>query len=130
MYIANSRRILLCRLVRSCYCVRVNKTGNVCTNVIFKRVRVTILAVKKAEIITYSECVSVALLIKYPKRMRRILLYHIFAHFLANCTILGKVTEHKMCTSETFSIVRRIQRDISTNVHRSPCKAALILVRL
>ena len=49
MHIANSRRILLCRLLHCCYRVRVNKTGNLRINVIFKRVRVTIFAVKKQE---------------------------------------------------------------------------------
>jgi len=51
MHIANSRRILLCRLEHSSYCVRVTKTGNICINVIFKSVRVTIFAVKKQEVL-------------------------------------------------------------------------------
>jgi hypothetical protein len=55
--------------------------------------------------ITYSECVSVALVIQHAKRMRRftcrlwpVWLYHIFPHYLINGTILEtKVIEHKMC---------------------------------
>ena len=49
-----------------------NKTGNVRTNVTLKLVRVTILAVKKAVSITYSECVLVALCIQHAVRMRHI----------------------------------------------------------
>jgi hypothetical protein len=43
-------------------------------NVILMRVRVTFAAVEKGICITYSECVSVALVIKHAKRMRRIIL--------------------------------------------------------
>jgi len=43
MHIANSRRC--------CYCVRVNKTANLRINVKFKRVRVTIFAVKRQEVL-------------------------------------------------------------------------------
>ena len=32
--------------------------------------------------------------------------------------------------TETFLALRRIQRDIITNVHRSPCEVPIILVRL
>jgi hypothetical protein len=67
----------------------------------------------KAITITYSECVSVALVIQVAKRMRRIILssvavwiYHIFLHHLINDRIYGKkVIEHKMCVlilSTTF----------------------------
>ena len=96
MHIANSSRNLLCRLVHCCYCVRVNRTGNLRTGVIFKRVRVTIFAVKKQEVL-HILSVCVALFIKHPKRMRRSLLYHILAHFLVNGTNFGKETGHKMC---------------------------------
>jgi hypothetical protein len=40
-------------------------------NVILKRVHVTIVATGKSINITYSECVSVALVIRHAKRMRR-----------------------------------------------------------
>jgi hypothetical protein len=52
----------------------------------------------KAISITYSECVSAALVIQHAKRMRRIIsssvaclsLYDIFSHYPINGTILGK----------------------------------------
>jgi hypothetical protein len=61
------------------------------------RVRVTIVAVEKAISITYSECVSVALVIQHAKRMRRIILSSVaclavpyfFPHYLINGTIFG-----------------------------------------
>jgi hypothetical protein len=44
--------------------------------------------------------------------------------------------EHKMCVlifssnlSETFLILRRIERDIIINVHRATCNVHVILVR-
>ena len=55
---------------------------------------------------TCSECLFVFLVIQQAKRMRRIIvshlwpvwLYHIFPHYLINGTILVKnVIEHKMC---------------------------------
>ena len=82
--------------------------------------------------ITYSECVSVALVIQHAERMRTIYchtlpspLYYIFPHYLINGTILGKKLLNTKCvfwfsvqlSSETFLILRRIQRDIVTNIH-------------
>jgi hypothetical protein len=48
-----------------------------------------------------------------------------------------KVTEHKMCVSifflqllpENFLILKRIQGDITVNVHNCSCKARVILAR-
>jgi len=47
-----------------------------------------------------------------------------------------KVTEHKMCAliflqlmSEAFLMLRRIHRDIVTDVQRLSCKVSIILVR-
>ena len=47
-----------------------------------------------------------------------------------------KVTEHKMCVlffstvlSETFLILRRIHRDISTNAHRSSSTVLVTIIR-
>jgi hypothetical protein len=51
-----------------------NKGGNVRTNVTVWVVRVTIIAAKKTVGITYSESMSVGLVIQYAKRMRRIIL--------------------------------------------------------
>ena len=52
---------------------------------------------EKTVSITYSECVSVALVIQHAKRMRLIILslwpvclYHIFSHYLINGTIFGE----------------------------------------
>jgi len=65
-------------------------------------------------------------------------LYNIFPLFLINVMIFEKknVTEHKMYVSsfsailsETFLILRRIERDMIKNVHRSPYKVQFILVR-
>jgi hypothetical protein len=50
-----------------------HKTGNLRINAKMRRFRVTIVAVEKAIIITYSECVSLALVIHHAKRMRRII---------------------------------------------------------
>ena len=49
-------------------------TRNERINVILKRVRVIIVAVEQAISITYSECMSVALVIQHAMRMRRIVL--------------------------------------------------------
>jgi hypothetical protein len=54
-------------------------------------------------------------------------MYSIFAHYLINGTILGaNVTAYKMCVLifytnlfETFFILRRMQRDIIINVHKT-----------
>ena len=60
-----------------------------------------------------------------------------FPHYLKNGAFSGGrgIIEHKiMCVlifsttfSETFFILRRIQSDIITNVHRSACKVPIIL---
>jgi hypothetical protein len=59
----------------------------------------------KAISITYSECVSVVLVMQHAMHMRRIILLlvpgwlnHVFPRYLIRDTIFGKnVTEHKMC---------------------------------
>jgi hypothetical protein len=61
-------------------------------------------------------------------------LYHIFLHYLINGTIFGKPLLNIKCVfwfslhllSETFLILRRIQRDITINVHRSSCRVPLL----
>jgi hypothetical protein len=58
-----------------------------------------------------------------------------FPHYLINGTIFGKRLLNIKCVfwfylqllSETFIILRRIQRDIIINVHRSSCKVPLLL---
>jgi hypothetical protein len=64
-------------------------------------------------------------------------LYHIFSTLSHNrYDFQEKVIEHKMCVlifstdlSETFIILRRTERDIIINVHKSSCKVPVILVR-
>jgi hypothetical protein len=48
------------------------KTGDVCINVTLRLVLATIVVVEEAISITYSECVSVTLVIQHAVRMRRI----------------------------------------------------------
>ena len=55
--------------------------------------------------------------------------YHIFPHGIKHATLFGKELFFSTNLSETFLILRRIQQDI-INVQTSPCKAAVILVRL
>jgi hypothetical protein len=62
--------------------------------------------------------------------------FHIIS-YTARFSRKKKVTEHKMCVfwfslqllTETFLILRRIQRDIVTNIHRSSSKVPIILLR-
>jgi hypothetical protein len=76
--------------------------------------------------------------------MRRIILSSvlsgssIFYHIISYMALFKKkkIIEHKMCVvifsttlSETFLILRGIQRDIIINVHRSSNKLSVILVR-
>jgi hypothetical protein len=81
----------------------------------------------KAVSISYSECVYVALVIEYAKRMRRVIMssvaclaVHIFQHYFRNGTIFGNILLKIKCVvwfsqhvlHETFLILRRIERDV------------------
>jgi len=98
----------------------------------------------KAISIAYSECVFVALCIQYAVRMRRIILSSVaslavqyFCTLSHKDTIFKKrIVENEKCIlifstilSETFLILRRIERDMITNVYRSACKLPVFLVR-
>jgi hypothetical protein len=79
---------------------------------------------------------SAVLIIQHAESMRRIILSSVaclavpyFSHYLINGTIFGEKLLNIKCVlwfvlqllSETFLILRRIQRDIMINVHRSLC---------
>jgi len=77
----------------------VNKTGNIGRNVTSRSVSENIFRCRKAISITYSECVSVALIIQNAKRMRRItcilssvvcLVLSYLPHYFIYGAILGK----------------------------------------
>jgi len=63
--------------------------------------------------------------------------YDIFPHYLRNRTLFGKKLLNIKCVfefclrilSETFLILRRIGRDIVTNVDRYSCKLPAVIVR-
>ena len=111
-------------------------------SVTLRTVRSTMLQWKNN--ITYSECVSVALVIQHAMRMRHIVhlrpasFYNIFfPHYLINDAIFGEKLLNTKCVfgfslqilSETLLILRRNERDVIINVHRSSCKELAILDR-
>jgi hypothetical protein len=96
------------------------------------------------ELIKYSECVSVALVIQHAKHMRHIILPSVACLALPYFSTLShtwhefrgeKVAEYKivflisLLFSEIFIILRRIKRYIVINVCMSSCKLPVIIFR-
>jgi len=101
-------------------------------NVTVRRVRATTVTLQKQSI-TYSECMSVALVIRLAKRcavsychLWPARLCHIFPHYLINGTIFGEKVLSIKCVlgffaqilSEAFLIIRKIRRHITINIRR------------
>jgi hypothetical protein len=122
----------------------VEKTDNVRINVILRRVRFIIFAAEKQEVLHILESVSAALIIQHAKCMGRIILSFVACTAVLysstsgiNDTNLGKCSLNTKCVlwfsaqllSQTFLILKRIQRDSITNVHRSSCLVTFILLR-
>jgi len=95
-------------MLRPCYVILSLSTARrqewQCTyNVTLKCVRVSTVAVERAKSITYSEFVSVALVIQHAKRMRHVVIrglsgfYHIRPHYLINDTMSGKILMNTKC---------------------------------
>ena len=113
-------------------------------NVILRSVRVTIVAVEKQYVLhTYSECVSVALVIQHEMRMRRIILSSPFYVAVPSFSLLSQKTpwfSEKLIENnvrliyttnftEIFPILRRRERYRIINVQRSSFTLPIILVR-
>ena len=119
------------------FCIhqKLNKRGRVRINLKMRRVRVTIVAAESLNI-TYSECVSVAVVIQHVKRMRRTVRpyfstlshkWHDFRENLLNikmCVLIFCITLY-----EIFLTLIRFQRCTVINLHRSSSEVPVILVR-
>jgi hypothetical protein len=130
---------------------QIHKQGRRCTyNVTLRRVHETNFAVQKQKVLHISLCVCVlvsgraqawtcgcthvALTVQHAHapycHMQPLWLYHIFRLYLIKSTIFGKRLTSIKCVfwfsrqllSETFLILRRIQRDIVINVKTPSCK--------
>ena len=97
----------------------------------------------KAIVITYSDCVSVAIVIHHATcvfycHLWPLQIYHTFPRYLVNATIFGRRLLKTNCVfwfslqilSETFIILSRIQRDIMINVQRCSSKLPLVCCKI
>jgi hypothetical protein len=117
--------------------MKTSKTDNVRMKLIVKFFRATIVAVESNNYYTFRVCVT--LVIQDSKRMSPIILSSIacmvlphFSVYLIKYAIFGKKWLNFIFStilSEIFLTLRRIQRYIIINVHRSSCKVTVILVR-
>ena len=122
-----------------------DKTCNAHINVKFRSVRLTTVTVEKAIIITYSQCVSLALVIQHAERMCPIILsfvtclVHTYVSTLSHKGydfLLKKKLLNIKCASwfslqllsETFSFWEELS-DMITNIHGSSYEVPVILVR-
>jgi len=92
----------------------------------------------KAISVTFAQCVFVHLGIQQAKRMcpERLYNFSTLSHTRQDFGGKKKVIGHKMCvltflllSSETTSNLKRIKRDIITNLHMSSCTVPAVLVR-
>ena len=119
------------------FCIhqKLNKSGSVRINLTMRRVRVTIVAAETLSI-TYSECVSVTVVIQYVQRMRRTVRpyfstlshkWHDFREKLLNIKMCVLIFCIRLC--EVFLILITFQRCTAINLHMSSCEVPVILVR-
>jgi hypothetical protein len=111
-----------------------NKTCSICINVIMRSVRENYSGRSPEITITYSECESVALVIQHAKRMRHIILSYVAClalqyfcpRYFTDGKNVGKIHQ-KLCVLIFSTFVRRVQRHITINVHRSSCTNLVII---
>jgi len=113
-------------------------------NEILRRVCLAIVAVKKKTVsVTHSECVSMALVVRHAKRIRRVILSSVACLAAPYFSTLShkrhgfdKTLWNMKCVfwlslrylSEIFLILRVIQRDAIINVRSSSCQVPVIRV--
>ena len=96
----------------------------------------------KSIMISYSDCVSVAVVIQHTTHVRHIIdcgMYNstiFFPHYLINATMFGtKLLNIKLCFDFLYNfclkhfLALRTERGITINILRSSCKVPVILVR-
>ena len=119
-----------------------------CTyHVILRRVRFTIVALQKGEVLNYVLWICVCIL-SFPAckshfsaphlrwYLCRVWFYYIFPHYLINGKIFGKAFRNmnrvlwfpQQSLYEKFVVLRRIQGDTIINVHTSLCKVPKLIL--